>query len=424
MKNPGANPSPWPQVSTLLSAALAMYAVIWFMQLGIRRPFLGAIRIEMVWAIALLIMAVLSPRDRTSIFSHSGVRWALALVVLMGLRVIISEDVEVSWFVYFNRVLKFAVMGLFVMMIVRDPRSMKWFLGGMLFAWFYITQESFRGGLTGSLVWENQGIPRLHGTTPLYLHPNSLAGLAIGALPFVYFLVPVVKSKIAKLFLTALAITSGGCLLYSGSRTGYLAGFFFLLGVFLHSRHKLRFVVIAAVLGVAAAPFVPEAYVERFSTIFAEKEARGGSAEKRIEILKDAVEIFKQNPLGVGVAAFPKVREDLFGRVQDTHNLYLEVATNLGVPGLILFGGLLLSVGRSLGRSRQRLTAVLNELRLSAFAHDVRFLLAVTSAAQVYLLVRLALGLFGHDLYEIYWWLLLGLAVALDRMSLHLVPKP
>ena len=41
------------------------------------------------------------------------------------------------------------------------------------------------------------------------------------------------------------------------------------------------------------------------------------------------------------------------------------------------------------------------------------FLLAVARAAQAYLLARLVLGLFGHDLYEIYWWFVTGLALSL-----------
>jgi hypothetical protein len=41
---------------------------------------------------------------------------------------------------------------------------------------------------------------------------------------------------------------------------------------------------------------------------------------------------------------------------------------------------------------------------------------AVANATTSFLVIRLALGLFGHDLYEVYWWFCAGLVISLSNM--------
>ena len=86
-------------------------------------------------------------------------------------------------------------------------------------------------------------------------------------------------------------------------------------------------------------PLIPSGYIERAETIFTQKDKEGNSTGTRKEILRDAWTVFLDNPLGVGVGAFPAVRQQRFGRTQDTHILYLEIGTNLGIQGLIIFFG-------------------------------------------------------------------------------------
>jgi len=37
-------------------------------------------------------------------------------------------------------------------------------------------------------------------------------------------------------------------------------------------------------------------------------------------------------------------------------------------------------------------------------------------AVSLFIIIRLGLGLFGMDLYEIYWWFILGLAISLNNI--------
>ena len=327
----------------LVTFTFLVFVVARYMQWGARRDIFKAIRIEFVLGLGLTVACALLLNARP--VRLSGRADARNVLIAIGLLFFVmlthipfAADKTMAQNIFFDRVLKFAMLTFFMVVLIRSPRGMRWFIAAFLFACFYITQESTRGLINGGLVWENQGIMRLHGAVPIYAHPNSLGGLAMGALPFCVFLFPVIRNKWIRLLLLPLSVTSMVCVIYSGSRTAYVALAVLLGFIWMNQRRKLRSALIALALGAAILPILPEQYVERFKSIGGE-EAEGQSKATRIVILQDAWHIFSKNPLGVGVASFPAVRIQEFGRKQDTHNLYLEVATNLGIQGLIVFGG-------------------------------------------------------------------------------------
>ena len=266
---------------------------------------------------------------------------------------------------------------------------------------------------------------RLHGAVPIYMHPNSLAGVAMGSLPYVAFLFNHVRHWILKLCLLGGIVTALACIVYSGSRTAYVGLVAFVLWWWFQSEKKRRFLVLLLVAGVLTVNVVPDQYIERFESIGGE-EKEGHSKESRILIIKDAWTVFLENPLGVGVASFPAVRMQRFGRIQDTHNLYLEVATNLGVQGLIIFLGLVIVVLQQLrwaffsfrnqGKQLENALRTLwlsKSLKKEIHGHylDLKFLADSAKAAGGFVVIRLVLGVFGMDLYEVYWWFASGLAL-------------
>ena len=195
---------------------------------------------------------------------------------------------------------------------------------------------------------------------------------------------------------------------------------------------KKKFALYAIVIALVSLPIVPHDYVGRFNSIFTGKDKEGSSTELRKEILKDACKIFIAHPLGVGVAAFPAVRRATFGRTQDTHNLYLEVATNLGIQGLVVFLLFIYKLMKTLNgitrgsfRQLRELEEIARKIRapndtqgdIASHIEDLRLIKAVGSAVFMFIIIRLALGLFGMDLYEIYWWFALGLTIALYNMN-------
>ncbi|KAB0666485.1 O-antigen ligase family protein [Oryzomonas japonica] len=418
----------YPNISLLNILLLCGYVVIWFLEIGIRVPMLGSIRFEFIYASILIISSILfTPKLNWNcpLFPYIGLYFFVLVISLP-----FSYDFDRSIDVFLDRIIKFACMAWFITCFVRSPRHLKFFLAAFLLACFKMGEEGFLGKITGSMMWENQGVMRLHGPTPIYEHPNSFSGMALGTLPFIYTLWPLVN-KYIKMGLFVLAVFALNIILYTGSRTGYV-GFIFFVAFILLSLKRVKYILILIPIIILSYSFIPGQYAERFDSIFTLHEKEGQSSEKRIEILKDAIDIFYKHPLGVGIQAFPKVRSQYFNRSQDTHNLYLEVATNLGIQGLIIFLMLiykLLTMLYMIKNNLQRL--LLYNIKLLSVdgiddlvkykseenIKDIKFIISITMALFFYIVIRLVLGLFGMDLYEIYWWFGLGVAIALYNMN-------
>jgi len=403
-----------------------VYLLYMYLQGGIRWPVLGVIRFEFLMGIVLLPVAIATVARQSVPEENSIVRWSYCLLAVMLIMVGLSHFPAFSWDVFWNRGVKFAAYGLFIVAFVTSPRYLRWFLFAFLLAFFKMGLEGLLGTITGSLIWENQEIPRLHGATPSYEHPNSFSGTQLGVLPFLYYFYPLLPRLWQIAVLVQLALCTN-VVLRTGSRTGYLAFLAAVASFIWLAKSRVRAVAVVVLAAAIAIPMLPADYVGRFSSIFEDKSEVGQdtSVGKRKEILVDATEVFTSHPFGVGVGAFPLVREQMFGRKQDTHNLYLEVATNLGIQGIIVFVGFVSALWIALTRLRRRLErhlAALAQLKLTgdeAAAHsaDVQLLLACAKSTWVFLLIRLVLGVFGMDMYEIYWWFMSGLTIATIRLT-------
>lgn len=393
---------------------LSFYIFIWFLQIGNRISILGAVRIEFIIGIFLVLLSLkeMAAKEKSlnnsSYFHGRFVKSIYFLYVFFIIYAFATYDAEASWAVFRDRVVKFSMITLFIGALVKTKHELILVLLGFCLAMLKIMQEGVFGIITGGMIWENQGIPRLHGVTLMYRHPNSLAGLAVSALPFFLFLYRFQKGLLKLLFI-GMVVGLLAIVLYTGSRTGYVATIILFLAVMMRlGIFKAKTVFALLAIGMAALLVIPEDYKDRFGTMFKSEEERGSSANKRMEIIEDAWFIAKEYPLGVGVHAFPHVRELEFGRKQDTHNLYLEVLTNLGPFGLLAFIVFIALLFKTNRRSRALLLQK-NQL----------FLAEVCYIVNLYILCRLALGLFGMDLYEVYWWFAAGLTICLAKLSVN-----
>ncbi|MEZ4387918.1 MAG: O-antigen ligase family protein [Candidatus Krumholzibacteriia bacterium] len=426
-------PVRYDQVVWFVFTIFLIFVLARYMQWGARRDFLATIRIEFLTGGIVVIASVLQMTSLKRIQDGSRhVFMAIgALLLAIAIQVPFAANRPMAQTVFEDRVVKFAMLAFLIAVQVRSPLTMRLFIAAFLLSMLYITQESVRGLISGGLVWQNQGVMRLHGAVPMYAHPNSLGGVSASVVPFCVFLMPAVKRWWLRLALLALLASALICVVYSGSRTAYVGCVGFVLGWFLISKRKVRWLTIGVVVGVVVVLVLPEQYKERFMSIGGE-EAEGQSKEARLQILADAWQVFLKYPGGVGVSSFQLVRQRMFGRIQDTHNLYLEVATNIGVQGLIVFLTFVWVVGTRLVRIRDQLIRQRDRLQLMVKRRlggagaskalgreldDLTFLAACAQATVFFLFVRLVVGLFGMDLYEIYWWFAAGMAIALTEIG-------
>jgi O-antigen ligase len=136
------------------------------------------------------------------------------------------------------------------------------------------------------------------------------------------------------------------------------AGFFVLVivvGLFVWKIARRRGSTLAIFLAVAALaciPLLPGGYVQRIGTSLDPKTDTTGSAQARWELTKAAVGYVARHPIvGVGIAMDQLAMNEQFGFGvwRNVHNIYLEYAVDLGLPGFVLFVMLL---GSALGGTR------------------------------------------------------------------------
>lgn len=328
------NDRDYPYVSNFALLALCGYVLIWYLQMGYRIPFLGKIRIEFISAAFLSVYAIFSIGKIE--LNCPVIKGVLLLYLAIVIQLPFAHDSFRSWNVFVDRIVKFSFMAFFIICFVKSPKQLVFFLGAFLLACTKMSQEGLVGQLTGNLVWQNQGVMRLHGSTPIYAHPNSFSGMALGTMPFAIYLFPICTKYYKAILLVQIGLALN-ILLHTGSRTGYVGFIAMLMLLFVNSKKKLKFAVVILLVVFFSIPHIDRQYFERFKSIYKGHEAEGASIDRRKEILSDAIEIFAAHPFGVGVASFRIVRWKTFGRHQDTHNLFLEVLTNLGIQGLLVF---------------------------------------------------------------------------------------
>lgn len=149
--------------------------------------------------------------------------------------------------------------------------------------------------------------------------------------------------------------------LLSFSRGGYIglmgATFVFLFGKREYFLSRVRSMLVVVVLSAAILLlFTQTPFGARFSSIFSPSD---GSNQERLRLWEEAVDHISDRPLlGVGIGNYPLLikpgisyREPLY-----VHNLYLDIAVEIGLVGLGLFLGLFLIAIARLVRT-YRLTA-------------------------------------------------------------------
>ncbi|MFO7653431.1 MAG: O-antigen ligase family protein [Candidatus Krumholzibacteriia bacterium] len=403
-----------------------------YMQWGYRREIFAVTRFELLLGVILLCACVLIAATRP-VQLRDGARLIyaiLALYVVLAIQVPFAYDPPAAERGFTEGVVKHSFLTVFMLILIRSPRQYKLFVLTWLLACFYVYQESTRGLIGGGLYWQNQGIMRLHGAVPIYHHPNSLGAFAVDALPFVFYLFIPARKLLVRAWFVAILVLGAVCVVYSGSRSAYLALVGFVLFVWGMSKQKTKALLIGLLVLPVLVVLVPDQYVGRFESIGGDSTT-GRSREARLALMEDAWQLFLQNPLGTGLEAFPKLRYDTYGaNAQYTHNLYLEILVATGIQGLIVFSIFIFALVDALKRAKTRTEALIRTVRRSAarlpsgqheFAgtllNDLLLARGMVLGCLGFLVMHLLMGMFGHDLLYVYWWFLAGNAFVLLRVT-------
>ena len=268
--------------------------------------------------------------------------------------------------------------------------------------------------LAGELL--NTGVPGLKriygymGASGLTGNPNDLALMLNLIIPIAAALMLGSRGFVAKMVAGVSMLLGIAAVIVTFSRAGFLTLAMTAVMLFVVLVRRRSAVAAGGLLIVALATplLLPAGYLDRLSTITNIESDRTGSAQGRWQDFIVAAEVVAHNPIigvGIGNDAIALNQE----RGQDTwrsvHNVYLQYAVDLGIPGLLLFAALHIMCFRS-ARAVERRAARTPALRhLGYLAAGVQIALAAFFVA----------AMFHPIAYQFYFFTIAGLAVALKN---------
>jgi O-antigen ligase len=260
-----------------------------------------------------------------------------------------------------------------------------------------------------------------------YYDANDLATFVVTAMPFGLYFLHAGRQILARLF----AGVSLAVLALAFVRTGSRGGFIALVAVAVFV--VLRYTAIALRWRIAATTLVAlvvlgsasDQYWRQMGTILSDADYNRTDESGRMQIWRRGVGYMFRNPiLGVGPGNFqaaegllsPFAERQQFGvgvRWNAAHNSYIQVGAELGIPGLVIFIGIVVStfgVLRRLSRwmdqadeAETSSPALTNALTASLVAFVVgAYFLSLAYAELFYTLVAMTVGLWKVTVGELH----------------------
>lgn len=269
---------------------------------------------------------------------------------------------------------------------------------------------------TGSFIDDSSVAPRIAGyKSGLSANPNDLALMLNLLLPLGIALFLSAGKTSFRVFCLIVLVIDAVAIILTFSRAGFLGlltiGLLYFAKLVRRSGPDRGWAFAMLVLAIFALPFLPTKYVNRVATVANVESDPTGSSQIRWRDMVAAASFVTQHPMvGAGIGmdylALNEVRGPRWFRV---HNVYLQYAVDLGLPGLVLFLMLFYGVFRATLSSQERLAD------LPAF----RDLSLLAEAVKVSLIVFFVSGFFYPVAYHVYFYYMGGLALATRAATNH-----
>jgi len=274
--------------------------------------------------------------------------------------------------IYVKIILIFALM----MSTITSPRRVRQMTWVMIVASGYIGARAVFDYVRGVNLVEGDRVRGAVGG--MFENPNDLALNLVTFLAPTLFIILFDRKPSRRLFACGLAVAMLAAIVCTKSRSGFL-GLIAMGAVVMYYTAKVKPAAVAAVVvaGLMALPVMPETFWARMDSIMNAEEDQTGSRAARLRLIEQGVQVFIENPItGIGAGQFKNYNApDVVEKWRVTHNVWLQVAAELGIAGVLTFGFLVMrgfssnfAAMRVLRRTRKRAGP---PTRLNARAEDL-----------------------------------------------------
>ena len=314
------------------AVAVSLYASMVISRLAEAIPFAANLRPMVILAAIMVTLALALPQPRAyQLFRPVEARGLLAMLLLIALSIPLSYWPGAS----FGALMTFPKSLVFffsVVYCIRSRRELRLSVWAFLAAIGGLAFVALVGGGTGRIL-----------VTKSY-DSNDLAFVMACGIPLTVMLIFAERGPL-RWILPGIAVLGTLTVILTKSRGGFIA--FGVVGLLLLVKipSRIPFLRVGLVLGVLLifALLAPSSYWQRISSIWggeaptADGYLKGGFETARWGIWKNGLILIASRPiLGVGAGAFPVAEGSLHqgGKWNAAHNSFIQVAAELGLPGL------------------------------------------------------------------------------------------
>lgn len=371
----------------LVSAAFAAGAYL--LERFFRREAIGLLTREMAIVAGLVALAIL-----TVPFSY----WP-------------GGSVSVLFDIYLKTLVVFWLLGNTVNTLDR-LRKVAWGLSLMAVP---LALTAVRNSIAGIFIRESIEVKRIDGYGAFLTgNPNDLALMLNLILPLTAALFLIQRRTGGRILLLGMILLDAIAVMLTFSRGGFLTlAVLCLWGIWRLKSWVMRLGAIAAmVFFVFFLGLFSSSYTERLGTIVDIEADPTDSAQWRWKDTLAAVRLVARNPIigaGMGMNVLALNQEIGASHWNEIHNVYLEYAVDLGLPGLFLFTALLIACLKNASFVRKRCQGVPGLRELFHLAGGIELSLIAFSVAALFYPVG----------YQFYFYYLAGLAVAVKAIYLN-----
>ena len=400
------------------------FIISYFVRLTARIDFLGKVHFDLILATLTALAIAFVPRPRSGGPAPKLDPVAKQLWILLAYILVTIPFVEWPGSVVHNleNYAKSVCFFFFIVAIVDTTRKLRAVIAVYAATQVWRVLEPLemhlRSGYWGSVTalgnWEM--MDRLSGSPYDIINPNGLGFVIIMTLPLVYLIISP-DTTLRKLLFAGIAAAMAYALVLSASRSGFLGLVFLGLLSIWRSKHRAAYVVLGVVVALVSFSLMTDLQRERYVSIYSHNAKGAATAEARVTGVIGDFKVSLRRPLfGHGLGTSREANGNFRGEDLPSHNLYLEVAEELGYAGLVLVLMLIWSFLRACWTAQRLLTAApLDEPRLR-FLHQVATTLVVVVAVDLFF----SFAAFGFS--EPYWYFFGGLSVVTARLALKLAP--
>jgi O-antigen ligase len=248
-------------------------------------------------------------------------------------------SVHVFTDIYIKVILIFALM----VSTLTTPRRLRQLTWLMVLASAYIALRANIDYLRGVNLVEGNRIRGAVGG--MFENPNDLALNMATFMAPALFMVLYERRGSRRLLAAAAAGLMFATIVFTKSRSGFLGlAAMLLVAAYFTLRARPGAVVAGLLALLLAVPMLPQSFWTRMNSIVVAQEDPTGSREARIHLFQEGMRVFAQNPItGIGAGQFKNYTEP--GRQEKwrvTHDVWLQVAAELGLLGLLTFAFLVM----------------------------------------------------------------------------------